>query len=158
MKRRLIWNLIYTFGILIALISGFLLFKQGKKPEQTRSVSTVSTPVPTMVSEQEVLPTVEEVDVSQYNITVLNGSGKKGEAASVKELLEKEKYQVVSIGNADKQTYKETIIRTVEGAKGSFIDKLKATLSKLYLVKEEVEKSDDTKSDVFLIIGSEKAP
>ncbi len=158
MKRSLIWNLIYTFGILIALVSGLLLFQQGKKPAQTQSVFTVSTPTPTIVAEQEGLPTTEEIDLSQYNITVLNGSGKKGEAAKVKELLGKEKYQVVTIGNADKQTYKETIIKITGGVKEPFIDKLKSTLSKLYLVKEEVEKSGDSKSDVVLIIGSEKAP
>jgi len=102
-------------------------------------------------------PTPEKIDLSKYSITVLNGSGIKGEAAKVKDMLEEEGFSVVSVGNADASDYEKTILKAKEGVEAGFLDKLKSALSKSYVLAstQTLEKNDE--DEIVVIIGSEKA-
>ena len=62
--------------------------------------------------------TVEaELDKSEPNIRVLNGSGIAGVASSVKDFLEGKGYKVSAISNATSYDFEQTVIRFKESFK-----------------------------------------
>lgn len=121
--------------------------------KKEKAVPTVSRQEPTVAPS----PTPEKVDLSKYSITVLNGSGIKGEAAKLKEMLEEEGFSVASVGNADASDYEKTILKVKEGTETGFLDKLKSALGTSYVLAstQTLEKND--KNEVVIVIGSEKA-
>ncbi len=158
--RNLLWNIIYAFSIFGALCGGLFLFQIGQNPKpQQKTTDAVVNNIPTITFAPIATPVPpKEIDLSQYKITILNGSGKKGEAAKAKDLLEKDKFHVVSIGNADNPNFKETIIKAKKEIPVVFLEQLEKTLSSLYLVKDSVEDLGAGNPDVSIIIGGEKNP
>ena len=96
--------------IVIALVGGFLLFRQSKKTDQTKvAVTETITPSPT-----EKLITVDKKSVK---IQVLNGTGTPGQAGSAVELLENAGYNPDNIktGNTEEFDHTTTTIAAKDG-------------------------------------------
>lgn len=95
MYRNLFWKIFPALLILISLLVGAFLYlqKTGSQVKQTPiSVSPTPTPSPTS---QPV-----KLDLTKYNVEILNGSGIPGDAAKAKTVLEKEGFTTVNTGNA----------------------------------------------------------
>lgn len=150
------WMAIFSVGIFISIAAGALIYRADFTKESITKNITV-TPVATLEGKLSPSPSVEEaVDISKYMITVLNGSGISGEAARLKDLLEKEKFSVSSIGNADKLTYKETIIKAKKHVSKEYLDTLVSFLNKSYSLDDFSELSQDEEVDITIIIGRTK--
>ena len=157
MNRNLAWKIISSILIVLALLTGVFLYLQGIKDEQKPQESVISSPTPQVNTDISPTPAVSEVvDLSMYKIQVLNGSGISGEAARAKQLLEEEKFTVSSIGNADTVNYQKTIIQSKKTVPKEFIDKLKGFIDKSYVLDDTKELDESEKSDVLIIVGSEK--
>lgn len=112
---------------------------------------------------QEVSPPVveevveEELDLSDYSVNILNGSGTAGEAGKVSELLTEKGFSTINTGNADAYTYTKTEVRFKPG----LADQLTPTINET-LFGYVVEYPSDTLAetgeyDIEIIIGRETA-
>jgi hypothetical protein len=108
---------------------------------------TAHTPTPT--------PT-KIVDRSAYDIEVLNGSGKSGEAGKVKTLLTGENFIVSETGNAKRYTYTETVIEAKKTVSKDFLKELRTVLSQNYTVASTSSQLESSSSaDVVVTVGRE---
>lgn len=132
----------------------FFSFLQKNKEKTTQEVNiqisptlteVISTPSPTEVVSQKDL----------YDITILNGSGKAGEAGRLEKTLKEKGYSVLEIGNADASNYKETEVRAKEEIAESFLTALKKDLALTYTLTEGVDALNrNSESDIIIVIGS----
>jgi hypothetical protein len=118
-----------------------------------------TTPTPTIaptakVEEPTPTPT-PEIDKAEVRIKILNGTGIKGKAATVKESIKEKGYEDFVVGNADKSTYTITEIQIKE-SKAELKDILVEDLKEFV---ESPEVTTDLKetdaADVVIIIGKD---
>jgi len=102
-------------------------------------------------------PQATEVDLTKYPISILNGSGIKGEAGKVQELLEKAGFKVSGVGNASNYSYTETVIQAKSTIDKEFITKLSQSLEENYKVASKTQSlASSSKDDVVVIVGNSK--
>lgn len=153
------WKKIFLFSAFALLflgiiaISSYLAYQRGievgKQITQKDLKSQIAAnPMPTNTP----TPTEEDINLSEYSIKVLNGSDRNGEASKLKSVLEDKGYSISSIGNADK-TYSKTIIQAKDSVSKAWVDKLKKTLDKLYILAD-ISTLEDEDIDVVINIGS----
>lgn len=153
-------------GVSIYIGSRFLGKKEGiegQVPTPTITLAPSATPTPT----KEVTPTAAKATPkptakatptsgtgkASLMISVQNGSGVKGAAASMAATLKDAGYTVSSTGNADNFDYEGVTIK-VKSTKSSFLNKLKTDLSGDYTVANataDLPASEET--DVLIIVG-----
>ena len=155
-KKKKLWIIIAVVVLVLILAGGALWYfrenvlKQVFAPDKLTPTPTQAVPTPATDSAQI------ELDLSEYSIKVLNGSGIAGEAARVQGILEDEEFSVEEIGNADTADYEGTVIQAKEDVSEEFLDKLKELLEEEFILdaSEELEESEDV--DVGIIVGSDK--
>lgn len=109
-------------------------------------------------SEAPVTPTdvVNEKDL--YDIKILNGSGKGGEAARLEGILKGKDYSILEIGNASASNFKETVIEVKKNVSAGFLASLKKDLDEVFELADDTKELDeDEESDVIITIGSNPA-
>lgn len=150
-KTGKIWMFVFIACIALSLVAGFFIYQAGSAP-------TVPVSIPTPIQTSSISPTLipENIDLSKYSITVLNGSKINREARKLKELLEKEGFTVASIGNAHSSDNKKTTIQIKTTIPKTFLDKLKSLLVKSYVLDAVAELADTEDSEVVITIGSGK--
>lgn len=148
-KKNFMWPILFIFIIALVLLGGIFVYKQGMNKGTDVNVVTLS-PTPTTIP----TPTIT-VDLSKYEIQILNGSEVDGEAGRQKANLEAEGFTISSVGNADSSDYTKTIIQAKADVDKGFLDKLKSVLEESFVVGDNEELSEDEDPDVIVIIGSE---
>lgn len=93
-------------------------------------------------------------DLALYDIKVLNGSGKGGEAGRTEKLLKAKGYSVLEIGNADKSDYTKTIIQAKKKVPQTFLDNLKKVLTEQFEIDEAQTLDDKEQTEIIVIVGS----
>lgn len=93
-------------------------------------------------------------DLALYDIKVLNGSGKGGEAGRTEKLLKAKGYSVLEIGNADKSDYTKTIIQAKKKVPQAFLDNLKKVLAEQFEIDEAQTLEDKEETEIIVIVGS----
>lgn len=150
-KKNFMWPILFIFIIALAMLGGVFIYKKemskAKVPEV--NVATIS-PTPTVMPE----PTIA-LDLSKYEISILNGSEVEGQAGKQKTNLEAEGFTVSTIGNAAKSDYRKAIIQAKENVDPDFLDKLKSVLEQSFVVGEAEELPEDARDDVIVILGSQ---
>jgi hypothetical protein len=158
--KRVSFKVIFIVTILTALVVGFVLGgiyvyftgvksveKSGEAPVPT--VRATATPTPTPEVKEE------ELDLSKYEISVLNGSGKIGEAGRAQDLLEAEDFVVVSTGNAASFDFEMTEIKAKKSVPEGAVALISDTLKEAYEVDSDLETLESgNKYDVVVTIGS----
>ena len=140
----------FAVCLIIALTAGFFIYKLGLE----RNLQSQIAPTPMAVINTQPTPTPkQDFDLIKYKIQVLNGSAIAGVAAKTKEALEKEGFNVVLVGNADRVDYEKTIIRLKKRIDKGYLDKLKSILKKLYVLGMDEELGDKEEVDVIVVIG-----
>lgn len=149
---------IFSVSILLSIVGGFFIYQSGSSKTINENIQQV-TPSLTPVENPRVspTPTPEEVDVSKYEIAVLNGSGINGEAAKLKKQLETERFTVSSIGNADSLNSQKTVVQIKKNVPKEFLDKLEGFLGKEYILDDPKELNESEKFDAIVTIGNKKA-
>jgi hypothetical protein len=149
-QKNFMWPILFIFIITIVLLAGVFAYKQGIFKAVKVDVSSVS-PTPTVSPE----PT-KTLDLSKYEVEVLNGSDVDGLASSQKAVLETAGFTVSSVGNADSSDYTDTVIQTKAEVDKDFILKLKSTLSDVLTVGDIQSLSEDSSVPVVVILGTKK--
>lgn len=151
--------IIAVISFLVGIISmaGVSLFLQKgtfRLPFISPKIAQVTpSPAPTITPE----PTkATVVNLAEYEIEILNGSGITGAASKLKTELTTDGYKVLSVGNADKSDYSETIISAKKEVAQEYLKKLKESLGKTYTLEPDSKTplSGSSEADVVITIGS----
>lgn len=150
-KKNFMWPILFIFIIALAMLGGVFIYKKEMSKAKVPEVNVVTiSEAPTVMPE----PTVT-LDLSKYEIKILNGSEVDGQAGKQKTNLEAEGFTVSTIGNAAKSDYRKTIIQAKENIDSDFLDKLKNVLEQYFILGEEEELPEDARDDVIVILGSQ---
>lgn len=152
-KQGFFWPVL-LFALLGFVIGiAFFAYQEGIKIGKSDVYTAVS---PT--SAPSTTPTETVVDKKAYTISVLNGSGRGGEAAKAKTLLEEEGFIVDSVGNAERSDYSDTIIQARSTVASSYLEELTKTMKNgSYDIAEPEVLTEKGKADVVITIGRDKA-
>lgn len=97
----------------------------------------------------------EELDLSEYSISILNGSGIAGEAGKVENLLSTAGFTKTTAGNAKSYDYKATEVSLGEKVPDEVYDEIIDSLS-VYEVEKSGPLESTNKYDVVITVGSTK--
>jgi hypothetical protein len=147
---------IFAFSFLLSFLAFVAVSKMGSMsikvptlsifPAKPTATPTPQPPTPT--------PTVVAVERSEIKVKILNGSGVRGKATEVRDILKEAGYGEILTGNADNFDYTTTEIQVKKD-----MDKLAETMKED--LKDYVEKPDmtildeDEASDIVLIFGAD---
>lgn len=141
-----------------ALVGGIFYYQNN-----VDNTGEVKEPGPTFTPPPETsspLPTdengVEDLDLTTYNVQVLNGSGKAGEAGKVETLLVSAGFVEIETGNAKSYDYTETEISIKEDVPAGVLDEALSALD-VYSTSEGQALDKDNEFDIVVIIGSESS-
>lgn len=163
--KGLVLSLLATLIVGGALTGGILYSRtsldtrsKAAAPEDTSSdsglvkdSSDVGSVTPT--STPETTPTAEELDLTEYSISILNGSGVAGQAGIVNDLLEEAGFEDLSTGNAESYDYETTEVSLTENTPKGIFDIISQTLENDYEVKEADPLGEDSNYDILIIVG-----
>jgi hypothetical protein len=152
-QKNFMWPILFIFIVAIVLLAGVFAYKQGIfKDIKMPKVNVVSvSPTPTVIPE----PT-KTVDLTKFEIEVLNGSEVSGLASKQKAALEAAGFTVSSVGNADSSDHADTIIKAKTEVDSGFIAKLKSTLGETFTVGDTQSLPEDSSVPVIVILGTKK--
>jgi len=116
--------------------------------------SSAPTPTPTGTEAAVATPTPTVAIVKKdFQIQVLNGSGKSGVAGTMKTLLEESGYTVKGTGNADNFDY-ENVVIVIKKGKESLLQLLKTDVATKYTVgSTSADLSESKTYDAEVIVG-----
>lgn len=104
------------------------------------------------------VPTQKPVNLSAYTISILNGSGIAGKAATEKSTLSAAGFTVSTVGNAANSNFTQTEISAKSTVDQVYLTKLESTLQKDYQVDSTVSTNPaSSQTDVTVTIGSSTA-
>lgn len=153
--------LILFFAFLITVfIGGLYVYFNGTKDSDTNLPVSSASPSPTPVPDATPQPSANSSptpQASNIKISVLNGSGKAGEAGKAKALLEKDSFNVDSTGNASVFTFTDTQIQVKSTVSSEIVAKIKDSLSESYSVIDGKALDSKSQFDVVITVGSKGA-
>lgn len=151
-KSLIVWAIV---TIIVAILTGSILFAVAKKGSPVSSLFARPTPTPTPAPTPTPTPTPAPVDKASIKIQILNGGGTPGAASKMKTLLEDKGYTVDSTGNAEEYTYTNTEIHG-KAAMSDAVSALKSDLKDAYTLGAVAADLDASASaDVQVVVGKE---
>jgi len=160
-ENRISFGLIVVITLVSALVAaivsgGVYVYLSGleylnKKQEEPEPITTSPTPVPTPVNQQ---PKQEPIDLSQYSVQVLNGSGMIGAAKSGEKILIQAGFKVNSTGNAANYNFKSTVVEAKDSVLPEVLSKAKDALEKVgYKVEIGKKLNENYQYDIVVTMG-----
>jgi len=146
--------LFIAFAILILVVSalGAVLYLRNRasNPPTELPIATTQTPQPTTTPQPT--PTTTPINLADYSVEILNGSGISGEATRVKNLLETATFETFSIGNASSYDYTNTEVSMKQDVPEVVFASLQDALTEYSLITADVLDATDT-VDIRIVIG-----
>lgn len=158
---KVILPIIVILAIIGALLGGIYYYKTSLSENDTSTsdenekeiTAPTQSPQPTESEESE----QEEVNLEEFKVNVLNGSGIAGEAGNAAELLENEGFGAPKTGNAKSYDFTTTQVELKETVPESVYNKVKDALSENYIVEKSEDFLDDASSfDIVITVGTKK--
>lgn len=136
--------------LILCAFSGKIAYQKRKQlANETNGLTTVTSITPT--------PTLVQIELSKYSVHVLNGSGVAGQAGYVKDILQKNGFKKIDIGNASNYAFKDTSIGIKEVLAEILYPHIIEILENEYTVSlNEQRIADDSNYDLIIIVGSKK--
>lgn len=152
-KKSYLFMLLLLFIVIGVSIGGFFMLKTyfPAAGVQKKVVPSITPTITEVVSEAS---DSAEIDLSQYSIEILNGSGTPGVAGELEGVLEDAGYNVTTTGNADSYDFKKTQVNYKASVSSEFKKALDKSLKSIYadIVEEELDSSSEV--DVQIIVGT----
>lgn len=149
--KRLVFFLVAIAVSAAIFFAGLMFFKFQFSSIGLTNPFAEATPTPTPEPTSTPTPT-PEINLSDYSVQVLNGSGVSGAAAAVASLLEEEGFEGVEVGNAADEDYEETEVQLAEGVPSEVYSIISSALSE-YTVVEGAELDEDAEFDIIIVVG-----
>ena len=144
-------------AIIVAIVSGgvyvyYTGITNRQQEEEIEVDAPQNTPSPTIspTSEPEA---ATDVDVKDYKVSVLNGSGQIGAAGDASELIEEVDFVVSDTGNATSFGFTDTIIKAKKSVPTPVITLLKEALSTSYSVTIGDNLGPTDEFDIVVTVG-----
>lgn len=142
---------------IIGLIIGGVFYYRSKvnKPKTTDQPepSPVAEITPTPTEE----PSAEEIDFSEYTVSILNGSGIPGEAGKVEKLIADLGFESIETGNAESYDYEATELSAKKDLPDAVISEIENLLGDSYEIERAgTSLAEDSTYDVIIIVGVSK--
>lgn len=135
---------------------GFYYYKNNSSTTETKQEETMTQTTPTQTTTPE--PTKSSVDLKNYSLNVLNGSGVSGEAKKVSDMLVTAGFNESKTGNASKTDFTKTEVSLKKDTPNEVFNVINETLGKSYdVVKAEKELDDKSTYDVVVTVGTKKS-
>jgi len=153
--KKIILIILLTALAASFIVGGLFVYFSGAStdpsplPSPTPMIQVTPAPSPSPSPTPEPLP-----DLTEMKINILNGSGKIGEAGKVGDLLEEAGFEAITIGNASRFDYEETIIEAGKSVSPKVVSLVKETLSDSYEVTIGNSLETNTKYDLVITVGS----
>lgn len=149
--KTLAFSFVAGFIIGGLITGGVFFYKSGVEDAD-------STPTPASTLSPTPIPTEEPVvDLSEYALQVLNGSGVSGVAGVVGSTLEGEGFMDVAVGNAGSSNFEETEVAVKGDVPAGVFEAIESALSDDYDVVEADDTLDeDGNYDVVVTVGAKK--
>lgn len=146
---------IVIFALVVILLGfvGWFVLTPPPGASDSNEVSVVTEESTTVITDTPT-PTPEPVDKTQITFEILNGTGIPKEASFLVDEITKLGYEQFDTGNADDDTYKDTIVTYNSGTSETVKQEITQLLKSLYETVTEKTGSIDT--DVQIITGYKK--
>lgn len=148
--------LIFITALLVGggAVAGFFYYsKQKSAPTPTVMEPTAAPSV--VPKDTTATDSAETTDLSVIAVQILNGSGKAGEAAKVRDLLQAGGFKTFTLSNADSYDYTDTEVQLKPGTPQSVFEAVEKSLAN-YTVVEKEELGVDNDFDVVITVGQSK--
>lgn len=146
----------FFLSLIFFVVVSNLKLKFNRSLPQTKPKSTPKASLSKSLAKKTSTPTAS-VKRDELNIKVLNGSGTRGKASEVKDLLKEKGYQEILTGNADSFDYEQTELQ-VKKSKSFFAVTIKNDLKDNVSSFKESALSEDEAADIVIIIGTDFKP
>lgn len=150
------WKLIFIVFISAAIVTSIYIYrtkaihKENTSDNEFQQVTSRKTNNDEKPEEE--IPSYEKSD---YQISILNGNGVRGAASEMRIYLEKYDYNVVTLGNAERYSYDETVVRIGKKVPKQYKDELVEIVSAKYFVDKSLETLDKDMA-VEIVVGARK--
>lgn len=147
--------------VVVGFIAGgvyvyFSGIKNVQEVSETPEPKATIQPTPTSIPSATPIPE-EEIDVSSYKVSVLNGSGGRGVATAAADLLEEAGFVEVDRDNAARFDYVGATVQLKGGVSELVVEAITEGLGSDYTVKVDEENLAKTSEfDVVIIVGQEE--
>lgn len=122
---------------------------QTEKPQESTSTSDTKKEESTATKSAK---KQEKINLADYSVQILNGSGIAGEAGVVKDLLKDKGFENFETGNADSYDYTDTEVSLKADISSEVFDSIKGSLeSYSVIVGDELAK--DSTFDIVVVVG-----
>ena len=111
------------------------------------------TPVPTPTTTPTPTPTPTPLDLSQFSLQVLNGTGTPGQAGEVQDLLEEVGFEDVDTGNADSYDYQLTQVQLHPQTPSQLYQAIQDSLGEDFSATLSSQLEEDSEFDAIVITG-----
>ena len=154
-KGKRVFIIVFILVLVLGLVAGgFYYYKTkvsgGETPkEETPAPSAQETPTPTLAE--------EEVDLSEYSVSVLNGSGIPGEAGKVETALKAQGFETIETGNAESYDYTVSEVSLKKDTPEAVYEAVKKAMAGYKIVRQESELAESSDFDVEIIVGTTKS-
>lgn len=162
-KPPLVNKKLLIIFLVILLLSGLTLggiftyrslTKPEAKPEATPTPVVEATPTPEISPSST--PEVK-INLADYSVQILNGSGVAGEAGAVQEILTAEGFESIDTGNADSYDYSDTEVQVKKDTPEVVFETIERALNSEYTVlKSDKILAEDSGYDILVIVGVKK--
>lgn len=135
--------------LLVGLVFlGVIYYKDKTAGKESLTVTTASSPITTPTPTK-----AEEINISEYKLRILNGSGIPGEAGRVAKTLEETGFENIETADASSYDYADTEVQMKKEVPGLLYEKIKETLTD-YNVTRADSLDEDSQYDVVVIVGT----
>ena len=144
-------SFIVSFIVFIVASKSKLNFNFGVTQTKPKLTSQIT---PIKPSPKKTVPPTPIIKKDELKIKVLNGSGTKGKASEVKDLLKEKGYQEILTDNADNFDYKQTelqVKKSISSSSTTIKNDLKDYVAKF----KESTLAESEAADVVIIIGTD---
>jgi len=160
-KKALI--IFITTLILVALITGGILTSQKALESQSKSslpspplVVVSPDPSPTSTPSASLKPDIQ-INPADYSVLVLNGTGGKGVAGAVKDILLEQGFKDIKADNAEIFDYSQTEVQLKKDPAIGIFATINTALSGSYeVIKSNILLTNDSDYDVIITVGKLK--
>lgn len=137
------------------LVSNRALEQQAQRKAEKQapvlpSTTPITTPTPILTPEPE-------LDLTSYQLKALNGSGGKGVAAAVRDLLETAGFIEVEVGNAGIYDYVVTEVSLKQEVPDEIFEVIVQALKDYQVIRVEEPLLADSDFDVTIIVGEKQS-
>lgn len=154
-KGKKVFIIVFILVLILGLVAGGFYYYKTKVSGGEEGAKE-GTPTP---SAQETLtPTPsDEVDLSEYKVSILNGSGIPGEAGKVETALKSQGFETIETANAESYDYTDSEVSLKKDIPEAVYEAVKEAMSGYKIVRQESDLAESSEFDVEIIVGTAKS-